>query len=88
MHEPDGTMMVFRIAEDIQEMPGDLARFLRIAGVEGGLAAAGLSFGEIDLVAQALQHLRDGDADLGENLIDDAGDKQGDARAQSGSLTW
>jgi hypothetical protein len=24
---------------------------------------------------------------LGKNLIDDAGDKQGDARAQSGSLT-
>jgi hypothetical protein len=39
------------------------------------------------LIAEALQHLRYGDAHLGENLIDDAGDKQGDARAQSGSLT-
>ena len=79
--------MVFGIAKDIQKMQGDLARFIGIAGVESGLAAAGLRFGEINLVAQALQHLRHGDANLGENLIDDAGDKQRDARVQSGSLT-
>ena len=58
-----------------------------IAGIEGGLAAAGLRFREIDLVAQALQHLGDRDADLGKDLIDDAGDEQGDARAHCGSLT-
>ncbi len=78
---------VFRIAKDIQEMPGDFPRFVRIAGIECGLAAAGLRFGEIDRIAQPLQHLSDGDADLRENLIDDAGDEQGDARVQLGSLT-
>ena len=68
-------------------MAGDLTRFFCVAAIERGLAAAGLSFRKMDLVAQALQDLHDGDADLGENLIDDAGDEQGDARVQSGSLT-
>jgi hypothetical protein len=77
---------VFRIAEDVQEMPGDGARFVRIAGVEGGLAAAGLGFWKIHLVAQALQHLSDGDADLRENLIHDAGDKQRDASTHWGEF--
>ncbi len=78
---------VLAIAEHVEEMPGDSARFIRVAGVEGGLAAAGLGRGEIDLITEVLQHLRDGDADLREGLIDDAGDKQGDAGAQYGSLT-
>ena len=68
-------------------MTGDLARFIAVAGIEGGLAAAGLSFGKMNLVAQALQHLRDSDADLRKDLIDDAGDEQGDTRVQFGSLT-
>ncbi len=41
-------------------------RFVGIAGIECGLAAAGLSFGKIDLIAEAFQHLRDRDADLRE----------------------
>ena len=77
---------VFGIPEHIKEMPGDGARFVRIAGVEGGLPAAGLGFWKVDLVAQALQHLGDGDADLRENLIHDAGDKQGDASAHWGEF--
>jgi hypothetical protein len=77
---------VFRIVEDVEEMPGDGARFIRIAGVEGGLAAAGLGRGEIDLVAQAFQHLSDGDANLRENLIHDAGDKQRNASAHWGEF--
>ena len=79
---------VLRIAENVEEVPGDGARFIRVAGVESGLAAAGLGFGEIDLIAEALKHLCDGDADLWEDLIDDAGHKQGDTGAHSGSLTW
>src|SRR3984885_11404047 len=66
---------VFGAAKDIQKVPGNLARFFPIAGVEGGLAAAGLRFWEINVVTQSLQNLRDGDADLGKNLIDDAGNE-------------
>jgi hypothetical protein len=76
------------IAKDIQKMPRDAASFFCVAGIKGGLSAAGLSFGEINLKAQAFQHLGDGDSDLGENLVDNASDEQGDARVQSGSLTW
>ncbi len=57
-----------------------------IAGIEGGLAAAGLGLREMHLVAQALEHLGDGDADLGIDLIDDAGDKQGDGLAHWGEF--
>ena len=66
---------VLGAAKDIQKVPGDLARFVCVAGVEGGLAAAGLRFWEINLVAQPFQNLCDGDADLGKNLIDDAGNE-------------
>jgi len=79
---------IFGIAKNVKKMPRDGARFVRVAGVEGGLAAAGLRLGEVDLITQAFQHLSDGDADLRKYLIDDAGDKQGNARAQSGSLPW
>jgi hypothetical protein len=41
----------------------------------------------VDLIAKAFEHLCDGDADLREDLIDDAGHKQGDTGAHSGSLT-
>ena len=61
--------------KDVEEVPGDVARFLGIAAIERRLAAEGLRFGKIDPIAEALQHLRDGDAHLGENLIDDAGDE-------------
>ena len=69
---------VFGIAEDLEEMAGDLAGFLAIAGVESGLAAAGLILGKIDRVAEALQHAGHGEADCGEELIDHAGDEDRD----------
>ncbi len=81
-----GTMMYSESRKTSRKCRAIVARFVRIAGVERRLAAAGLGFGKVDLVAQALQHLRDGDADLGKNLIDDAGDKQGDALAQCGEF--
>jgi hypothetical protein len=68
-------------------MTSDLASFVGVAGIESGLAAAGLGLREVDVVAEALEDLGNGDSHLRKNLIDDAGDKQGDARAQSGSLT-
>jgi 3-deoxy-D-manno-oct-2-ulosonic acid (Kdo) hydroxylase len=77
---------VFGIAEDIQEVPRDGARFVRIAGIKRRLAATSLGRGKVNLVSQALQHLRDGDADLGKNLIDDAGDKQRNGLAHWGEF--
>ncbi len=69
---------VFGIAEDAEEVAGDAGGFGAIAAIEGGLAAAGLGFGEIDGVAEALEDGGDGEADLGEDLIDDAGGKESD----------
>ena len=57
-----------------------------ITTVEMRLAAAGLGYGEIDFIPQALKDLCDGDADLRKDLIDDAGDKQGDASAHWGEF--
>jgi len=78
---------VLGVAKNFEKMPGDLARLIGVAGVERGLAATGLGYAKLDFVAQALQHCGDRDANLREDLIDDAGDEQRDARAQSGSLT-
>jgi len=61
-------------------MCGDAAGFIHIAAVERGLAAAGLVLAEIDLASGALQNFGHGDSDARENLIDDAGDKNRDAR--------
>jgi hypothetical protein len=77
---------VFGIAKNIQKVPSDLPRFVGVTGIESGLAATSLRFGKMNLIAQALQHLRDGDSDLGKNLIDDAGDKQGDALVHWGEF--
>jgi len=62
-------------AEDVQEMAGNFAGVVGISTIKGGLAAAGLSCGEVDLVAQALQHFCHGDSDFWKNLIDDARDE-------------
>ncbi len=70
---------VFGIAECIEKVPGDCARFFGKAAIERGLAAAGLRVRKINLEAQPLQHLSHGDSDLWEHLIDDAGDEQRDA---------
>ena len=42
-------------------------------------ATIDLLFAEIDAVADALEHVRHGQADAGEHLIDNAGDENGDA---------
>ena len=69
---------VFGVAEDIQEVPGHLAGFLAIAGVEGRLAAARLIPRKVDLVAEALQDIRHRHANRREELIHDAGDEYRD----------
>ena len=63
---------VLRVAEDIQKMPGNLARFIRISAIECRLAAARLGLRKIDLETETLEYLSYRDADLREDLIDDA----------------
>ena len=70
---------VLGIAEDVQKVAGDLRGFVAVAAIEGGLAAAGLCFGKVDGVAEPFEHLGHGQADLGKDLIDDAGGKESDS---------
>jgi hypothetical protein len=56
-------------------MAGHLPRLLAIAGIEGRLSAAGLVFGKIDLVADALEYVGHGHTHSGEELIYNAGDE-------------
>jgi hypothetical protein len=53
-------------------------RLIAIAGVEGGLPAAGLALREINFVAEAFENIGHIDDDLGEKLVDNAGDEQRD----------
>ena len=48
------------------------------AVVEERLAAAGLGLGEVHAAAEMLQDLRHRDADVGVELVGQAGDEQGD----------
>src|SRR5262249_39101841 len=64
--------------EHVQEIPRHLASLVAIAGVEGGLAAAGLRFGKIQLETEAFEHPAYGHADLRKELVDRAGDEQRD----------
>src|SRR5579863_3188532 len=75
-----GNHDIFGVAKRVEKTARYGGRFLGVAAVERGLAAAGLILGEIDLVAEASQHVGCGKADLREDLIDDTGDKEGDAR--------
>ena len=56
--------------EDGDEAFGEVAGFGLEAGVEGGLAAAGLGLGEGELDALVPEHLDHGLADLGVELVD------------------
>ena len=69
---------VLGVAEDVQKMPGNLARFLGISAVERRLAAARLGPRKIDLETETVEHLSHRDADLREELVDDAGDEKRD----------
>ena len=49
-----------------------------IAGVECGLPAAGLAFREVNFVAEAFENVGHIHADLGKELVDNAGDEKRD----------
>jgi hypothetical protein len=69
---------VLRAAETIQKMPGNLARFIWKSAIERGLSAARLGSRKIDLETETFEHLSHRDADLREELVDDASDEQRD----------
>lgn len=77
-------MVVF--AEDPDEPFGEGPGGFRAAGVRHRLTAAGLGFGVIDLNAKAFQKLHRGKPDVRIKLIDEAGDKQSDARHVAGAF--
>ena len=69
----------FRIAEHLDEAADERDGFAVVAGVVVHLAAAGLFDGEVDGVAEPLEHARDGDARFGEQRVVVAGDEERDA---------
>src|SRR5579864_5238611 len=64
--------------ENVEEMPRHRARLVAITAVEGRLAATGLGLGKIHGEAQALEHVRHGQTNLREELVDHAGNKERD----------
>jgi hypothetical protein len=67
---------VFAIAEDIQKVTRDPPGILAVSAVESGLPTASLRLRKINLVAEPFQNFRRGQADGGEELVDDAGNEQ------------
>jgi hypothetical protein len=64
---------------------GDGAGLVLVAGIHGGLAAAGLAFRDVNRVSEALKDLGDGEGDVGTELVHETGDKEGDAHVGRGS---
>ena len=62
--------------EDLDEAPRQPGRVPAVAAVEGGLAAAGLRAGHLDLAAGLLQQLQRREADVGSDRVDQAGHEQ------------
>jgi hypothetical protein len=68
----------FGVLEGLQDLEGDGAGLVPIAGVEGGLAAAGEIFRIFDAMAEAFKDLDDADADARKGEVHEAGDEHGD----------
>ena len=66
----------FGVCEGAQKLAPDAARIVMEAGIEAGLAAAGLRLREAHVKAQVLKHLDDGDAAARVKRIDDAGHEE------------
>ncbi len=69
---------MIRIPIHFHEMTGYLPGFLHITGVEGRLSTTGLAAVELHLHAQLSEDLHGADTDLGEKLIHQTSDEQGD----------
>ena len=79
-----GDHNIVGILEDVEKVARHLPGFVAVAAVERRLPAAGLRLREVHLVSQAFEHFNRGHPDLGEQLIDNAGDEQRNA----GSHVW
>ena len=69
--------------EQIDHLAGDGMGGLAIAGIIGGLAAAGLKRRRLDQAARLLQELGGGQTHAGTEKIDEAGDEESDADGQA-----
>ena len=61
-------------------MRSHIARFIPVAGIERGLAAASLGGGEFHAMPQTFKHLNRADRDVREQLIHKAGNKEGEVQ--------
>ena len=66
------------VFESFEEVLRDRARFIAIAGVEGGLAAASLRRREVDADADVLEDFDHGHTRARVDHVHDAGDEKGD----------
>ena len=76
-HEPDGTTTYLSSLECIYCAAGEGFGVGPEAGVECGLSAACLLCGEVQVHAEALQHVDCTFADFGIELVNDAGNEEG-----------
>ena len=65
-----------RFGEDGDVVARHLAGVVPVAAIEGGLAAAGLRLGEMDDQALSLKDFGRGQAHIGKNGVDEAGDEE------------
>src|SRR5436190_5937513 len=70
---------VVKALESGNDIAGNCRRILTVAGIIGGLAAAGLGKRRINAAARLLEELHRGKADAWPNEVDQAGDEQPDA---------
>jgi hypothetical protein len=61
--------------EGLEEMPRHRPGFRPVTAIESGLPAAGLLFGKIHLIPEALQHAGHGHSHSRKKLIDNAGNE-------------
>ena len=71
-----GNHDVLRIPKHLEKVARDLSRFVAVAAVEGGLAAARLVRRKGQATTRPLQHVGHSHSDVWKQLVHDAGDKQ------------
>jgi len=76
------------LLEHLEEVLDDLPRAGAVAAVERGLSAAGLAVVEVDAAARARQDPGGGSARFGPELVDQAGDEEGDLQGEVQLGRW
>lgn len=70
------------VAEGVKDGGGDGTGFVPVAGVEGGLAAAGGVLGANDAMTESFQDADHGHSDFWIQRVDEAGDEEGDGHGR------